>query len=436
MRILCIRSNRNLDITIPEHFLSLSPRIHFRDGKFLFVDIASTAHLFGGERATLEKASLLCQSLGISASLVISDSPYGSQLLSFFSASKWIPPGEESSCIESLPLSALTEFEGLIPWEEPSQVNALAASLQNLGIQTFSELKKLPIEGMKSRWGEIGLLIWRRLRGQEIQLVSPLEPAEKLLATEVLDFPISLLSFLLFATEKPLRRLFQRLEARGDFVQSLQIKLLCEFSDKQHVFSFQASQANRNLDLWMKLIENQFKDLSLENPIKELSFEITPQPENISQMDFWEPRARDQDKVNQYLSLLQNAGVESGYFKILHSLLPEKSWELQAQPSAFCASSDSVDFLGFSSRIRPSYGKSLENSPKPSLVLREPQMVSESLKSSLQFFSAFPMERIESQWWESPIQRDYHYAQTKSGQNLFLFNDAQNPETWIQGYFD
>src|SRR5262249_11363292 len=155
------------------------------------------------------------------------------------------------------------------------------------------------------------------------------------------------------------------------------LQLFCEYSNRCHLIELAPASPNRNLELFMKLLENKLADVSLDNPIKEFEIEVLPCPEKIHQLDFWEPRVSDQDKLNQLVSVLQQASVTSGFIKPKDEVLPEDAWEVISHYECEDDVQDEVEVSGTSLQIRPSYSASLREAPRPSRLLRQPRRLSD-----------------------------------------------------------
>jgi protein ImuB len=186
----------------------------------------------------------------------------------------------------------------------------------------------------------------------------------------------------------------------------------------------------------MKLLENKLADISLENPIKEYEIEVIPCPEKTHQLDFWEPRISDQDKLNQLVSVFKQAHLTTGFLKPRDEVLPENSFEVTSNFEKYLPLEDSVDVFGASLLVRPSYSKTLRNSPRPSRLLKKPKRLLERELEKLEFLSSHPIERIEHGWWESSRGRDYYFAVSPLGQFLWIYFDRIENEYYLQGYFD
>lgn len=109
----------------------------------------------------------------------------------------YIPPGRESSFVQTLPLSLLlqvrsTGVHAVLP--EPDEydassevegqneaVDALAvaealAHLKDFGVTTFAQVSLLQEEGLGRRLGQLGVWIYRLARGEDMSLVVPDAP--------------------------------------------------------------------------------------------------------------------------------------------------------------------------------------------------------------------------------------------------------------------
>ena len=40
---------------------------------------------------------------------------------------------------------------------------------------------------------------------------------------------------------------------------------------------------------------------------------------------------------------------------------------------------------------------------------------------------------ISGWWWKQPVERDYHFAETKTGENLWVFYDRGKNRWFLQG---
>ncbi|MCB0386096.1 MAG: hypothetical protein KDD43_11945, partial [Bdellovibrionales bacterium] len=362
--------------------------------------------------------------------------PAPAQVFTFLQETTIVPPTQESDDLKILPLDSLLHLEGLITWHSTREVEDIISFFQVLGMKTIGDLDRFQMESLRERWGDTGATLWKRLHGMERQVISPLLPTESLIDYVHLDFPVSLLPFLLHCLEKSLHHLCRRLQGRAEFVRKVRIHLFCEYSSKCHVLELTPASPGRNLELLMKLMENKLAEVDLENPVREMEIEIIPCPEKVQQLDFWEPRTRDQDKLNQLVSLFNQASLTTGFFKPHNEILPEKSWELTPEFEDFDSIEDTVEVEGQSFRLKPAYSHQLAHSPRPTRMLKKPQRLSKQELQQMHFLSSYPVERLEDGWWDDSRGRDYYFALSSQGQCLWLFMDRIENEYYLHGYFD
>lgn len=436
MRTLCLNLQRDETPSVAENFLIFSPRVHYRAPGLVFLDISSTSSLFGGEQKLLDEALSISSDFYPNVVGAISDSPWSAQLFTREKPSHISPPTQELKEISSLPLTRLHDLEGLIAWRSQSEVEEIVDFFHLLGIHRLGEIKRFQPDSFRERWQETGTLIWKRLHGLDKQVISPLLPTDSLQDFVHLDFSVSLLSFLLHCLERSLEKLMARLQGRGEFARKINLQLFCEYSNRCHLIELTPASPCRDLELFMKLLENKLCEISLENPIMDYEIEIIPCAEKIQQLDFWEPRVSDQDRLGQLVSVFQQSDITSGFLKLEDEILPEESWRVTPHFEADEALQDVIEVSGNSLQVRPTYSSPLRQAPRPSRLLKKPKRLKEREIKNLEFLSAQPMERIEHGWWETSRGRDYYFAVSPKGQFLWVYFDRIENEYFLQGYFD
>lgn len=442
MRTLCLNlqgtsdRSRSESPSVAENFLTFSPRVHYRAPGLVFLDITSTAKMFGGERLLMDEAVQVSKEFFPDTTAAVSDTPWGAQALSAEKPGTISLPTCELTDLSKAPLSRLHQLEGLIAWRSTEEVEDIVDFFHMLGINRLSEIRKFQVDSFRERWQETGTLIWKRLHGLDKQVISPLLPTEALQDYVFLDFPVSLLPFLLHCLERSLKRLMFRLQGRGEFAQKMVISLFCEYSDKVHVVEIEPASPNRNLELFMKLIENKLSEINLDNPIKQIEIDIIPCPEKIQQLNFFEPRVSDREKLSQLVSVFHQAEITTGFLRPHDEILPEESWRVTAEFEDYEPIGDAVEIEGNSFQIKPSYSSHLSQAPRPSRLLKKPKPLTQNDMRRLQFLSSQPIERLEDSWWESSRGRDYFFALSPKQEFLWIFYDRIENQYYLHGYFD
>ena len=436
MRTLCLCLQRDVAPSVAENFLAFSPRVQYRAPGLVFVDITSTSKLFGGEQKLMDEALQVSREFFADAVGAVADTPWGAQALAAESPGRISQPLEESALLDQAPLTRLHQLEGLIAWRSADEVEGIVDFFHMLGIHRLGEIRKFEADAFRARWQETGTLIWKRLHGLDKQIISPLQPTEALQDYVHLDFPVSLLPFLLHCLERVLRRLVARLQGRGEFAQKIIVQLFCEYSERIHLIELQPASPSRNLELFMKLLEGKLSEVNLDNPIQQIEVEIIPCPEKIQQLSFFEPRVSDQEKLAQLVSVFNQASLTTGFLRPEDEILPEEAWSLTPEYEDYEPLGDEIDIDGKSFRIRPAHGYSLSTAPRPSRLLKRPKLMSSKEVERLEFLSHQPIERLEDSWWENSRGRDYYFALSPKGSFVWLFYDRIEHQYYLHGFFD
>lgn len=436
MRTLCLCLQRDAAPSVAENYLVFSPRVHYRAPGLVFVDIASTAKLFGGEEQLLNEALKVSREFYPDTIAAIADTPWAAQALAREKSGFISAPTQELSDLALTPLARLHQFEGLVAWRSPQQIEQIVDFFHLLGIHRLHEIRRFQIDSFRERWKETGTLLWKRLHGLDKQVISPLLPADALVDYVNLDFPVSMLEFLLTTLEGSMQRLVARLQGRGEYATKIIVHLFCEYSDRVHVVELQPASPGRNRELFMKLLENKLAPLNLDNPIKQISVEVLPCPEKVQQLSFFEPRVSDQEKLSQLVSVFQQAKLTTGFLRPQDAILPEESWTVTPEFETYTPIEDDVQIDGQSFQIRPSYSAGLPQAPRPSRLLKTPKPLPAREVDRYNILSQQPIERLEDSWWQTSRGRDYYFALSPKGQFVWLFFDRVEHQYYLHGYFD
>jgi protein ImuB len=444
MRILGINLQVPQDPSCAEAFLKLSPRVQFRAPAFVFVDIESTAFLLGGESRLLEQALVIARAFEPTATAAIADTAPHSQVLSQLRPSLITKPGFDYEILNHLPIQALRGLEGLEAWSKASEVEHVISFFQMLGIHRIQEVMHFKLASFRERWGNFGITLWNRLHQKEIQVISPLEKREPLYGYAHFDEPVSTVNHLLQKLSPSLQGLFYRLEGLGRFAQKMHLTLFCEYSEIRRFISIEPITASRDLALFRDLLLRKLDELNLENPIRDFEIEIEDVPEKTQQLDFFETSDSSEDRWRRLISFANQSSCEMGFLQIEASHFPEKSYSMKTDWPKEFSPTDLVEVSQDSSdraiQIKTVYAKGLAKSPRPSLLLNEPEPLSRPRLDRLQMISRIPIERIDSSWWDRKQaqhrNRDYYFAMSEEGQMLWVYQDRMSKQYYLHGYFD
>lgn len=436
MRILCINLQTNKDPSCAEAFLCLSPRVHFRAPHFIFIDIASTSLLLGGERQVLEHAIELGMKISPFAQAAIADTAPAAQLFSTYHQKYLSHAGSTANEISSFTIASLFHFEGLVPWPSDRDVESMISIFQLIGLRTLGDLKNLKVGSLRERFGEVGTTLWKRVHGVENQTVSPLLSGEPLETYGYFDDPVDLVPLLFQKLKPSVEFLFLRLEGLGRFAERLTLRLICEYSGQKQELHIESSSPSRNVGLFLTLIERRLESLNLENPIREFEVEIVDCPEKVKQLDFFEPRDRNDDKWEKLVSILGQHEIDMGFLQTEAHYLPEQSFNIVKSFPHLHTPQDQVSIIDEALQVKRAYGKSLNLAPRPSLLLERPEPLGTHKIKDFKFLTSIPTERIEHDWWDTHEERDYYLAASFCGALVWIFQDKMSGSYYLHGYYD
>lgn len=439
MRVLCLRFPSEVALSWGELFVRYTPRVVVRPPFFIFCEISGTSELFGGEEALAHKVLELSRRLSAEPPrLAIADTAPAAQLLTAVSPLEIIAPGMEGARLYFEPLERLPELEGLFPWRDPRQLERIAEFMRLLGAETLGDLVPFDPRSLRERWGETGVTLWKRLRGKEPQVISPMEVAEPLYGYLYFEFSMTDVDRLLHEMEPVLEQLFLRLFARGRFARVLSVLLHGEYSVARTDLHVEPVKPGRDVMLFRDLLRRKLETLDLENPIKEIEIEIQDVAESVQQMDFFEPRDRREDKLERLLSFARMMDVPMGFLERQARAYPEDDYRLVAEEPRSCEPKDETQIEGDSQRQLPAAAKSLWNAPRPMLFLPQPRELSEIELRRMTLLSDRPFERILGEWWRDNREsgRDYYLARGRQGELLWVYRDRESRGFYLQGAFD
>lgn len=438
MRILCLNLQQTQEASCAEIFLEFSPRVQFRFPGYVFLDIESTSGLFGGELQLLKKAVEVARKIAPSATGAIADSAPVAQMLVHYKPFEITKPQEDFKMIAKIPVQAIAELEGLQAWPQSRKISHISEFFHNLGMDWIEDLYHFQEASFRERWGDLGIKVWKRLHNQDFQVISPLIPQEPLLGYGHFDDPVGLIDLLMQKIDPQLAYLLMRLRGLSRFAQKMQVTLFCEYSEKKYHFTVEPVSPSRDLDLFRDLMVQKLKSLDLENPIREFEIFIFDIPEKIQQLDFFEPRDTSEDRWRRLISFARQAEVEMGFLQMGSSHFPEGTYQFKSDwPDKF----EAKDLVQWSDdnkaiQIKSTHSKSLYESPRPTLLLKNPLKLTQAMLEKIKVLTKFPTERIQAYWWKKWEERDYYFGLSNEGQLVWVYKDQETQNYFLHGYFD
>lgn len=436
MRVLCLNLQQNQEASSAEVFLKFSPRVQFRYPHYVFVDIESTSGLFGGEMQLLKKAVDVARQFAPTATGAIADSAAVAQVLVNDRPFEITRTGEDYKLMAKLPVTSFVDLEGLEPWPQKRQIEQIANAFQSLGFTWVEDVMHFSLESLRERWGETGMLLWRRLHNQDMQVISPLSTQDPLMGYGYFDDSVSTLNHLQEKLNPQLAYLFLRLEGLGRMAQKLELRMFCEFSDARHYLVIEPVAPSRDMKLYKDLLLKKLETVDFQNPIKEFELHVMDAPEKVQQLDFFEPRDSTEERWRRLISFARQAQVEVGFLQPEAAHLPEQSFSLKTDWPKDFSPKDLIEWSEKAISVKSVYSKGLAKSPRPSLLLKDPLELSKVARDHLKILTRVPTERIQTSWWKNLEERDYYFALSREGQLLWVYQDLKSEKYYLQGYFD
>ncbi len=422
---------------------SVSPTLYTYHEDCLLLEVGSCLKLYGGLEALLAlierglarrgaqyrvglgptpKSAVLFSigPLGASAAESGSEAPdhclnsdSGSSLASDGLSGTPFPRSEhEAESLEArlapLPLKLLADF--------PRQVDALAKA----GLWTFGDILALPRQALGRRCGREFLHHLEQILGTAEDRQPVFEPPQAFSDDYWFGYEVKANQELLPAIELLLQAFCRFL--RNTQLETQQVEwLLYGINRKIHRFEVCSSQPQTHWQAWYQLTRLKVEQLELDQSIEGVGLASEQLvPGNASSDD-----------------LFQQAGQREPP----HSLLDRLKSRLGLQSVSKLGSRDEhlPEFAGYCSLdTRPGSVPCENGELRPFWLMQEPQQ--------LEVFNGQPCwqgcldlldgpERIEDNWWECPVSRDYYVARDSAGLLYWVFRDRLREGWYMQGVF-
>ena len=415
--------SRPADLKADERFLHTLARwskrycpwvgLESRDG--LTLNIAGSAHLFGGETALLDDMHQRLSHSRIEVRIGLADTRGAAWAMAHFS--------EGGICTKTrlvaLPVAALRLGE------------KSCVGLQRLGIRTIADLIALPRATITRRFGRDVLLQLDRALGEQPEDISPLPDAPHYGVQMTLPEPIGLKRDVMAGAERLLERLSAKLQTNETGARILQLTLRRVDQASQQV-ELRLAQPLRDAARILPLFERGVDGIDAGFGIDQIRL-VATQTEPLPAQQISHIRGQHEDKLDD---LITQIGVRIGLENVQRFLpadshIPERSFIIS--PAAYSAPEGSwVALQSRPVRLFPPE-HIVAHGPRPPARFHWRRM-------SLTTGRATGPERIAPEWWLVDDNwrtglRDYWKVDTKEGRRLWLFYTPQSPSWYVQGEF-
>ncbi|MVO18078.1 Y-family DNA polymerase [Parasedimentitalea huanghaiensis] len=384
----------------------------------LVLNIAGSAHLFGGEAAMLADMRLRMARAGITVRIGLGDTRGAAWGLAHFGRTM-AEEGATPEQIASLPVAALRLEEKTV------------VALQRLGVQQIADLIALPRATVTRRFGKEVLHRLDQALGELPEDISPLRPPAHYGVRMTLPEPIGLSADVMAGTERLLEQLCSKLKKDEKGARVLQLTLRRVDQASQQV-ELRLARPLRDAARILPLFERGVGQADAGYGIDQLRLEaIGVEPLPVQQMSH--VGNQNKDRLDDLITRIgTRIGLENVQrFLPADSHIPEHSFIIA--PAAY----STPEGPWFAQRPRP-----LHLFPPEAIagVGKRPPERFRWRRMSFATGKATGPERIAPEWWLADENwssglRDYWKVDTKQGRRLWLFYTPQKPGWFVQGEF-
>lgn len=398
---------------LAEACLALTPKVSLPNPHKLYLEIAGTQKLFGGEAAMLFRAETVCAFHQGPLRRVLTDRPEWAQAF-LRESDHFLPPDESQAALLRLSLDRL-KFCGdpTAMEDETKEREALIAFMKRVGMRSIGDFARLPISATIRRFGKLGASLQEWVTGKREWLPPPFIPEERI--KEVIDAEeVTSLEGLLFFLRQTLVRVEPRLVGRNALATKLQLTFRLE-SKETLVKVLSLSDPMYEAQPMLRLLMDFLNNFTWESPLEQLELEITDTvPNTKGQLSLFDKSENRLADIGQYVARLRArfGNQKVGFAELQQSYVPERSWQLVWPPKLTPAKLPSL-------AERPLF---LYTPPRPHPPPRSCQLT--------------PTENLAAEWWEDAAFRKYYIAASPKGEKLWVFFDCKQHQWFLHGTFD
>ncbi len=411
---------------------TFSPRVEpdaERRGTF-YVDPSGLGRIYGDTRTWAEAVHGYLKGRGLVASVVIAHGRFAAFAIARTTSGTLVLTDEAATRrrLEEVALGAL----GISP--------RLRDDLEALSVRTLGDLVGLPAGELKSRFGDEAARL-QALASDDAQL--PMQPRafdEPIEVSLEIDPPDTDHTRLLFAIKGALHELLTHVRSRALVLSALALRLDLE-DGRAHRERIEPAEATRDAMLLLDLARLRLGDTSLPAAVERLTLRAeTARPEGDQLAMFRLGPRRDLAAGERALARVRAAFGEGSVVRprLRDAHLPEArfAWE-------------PADRLRLSKRDDPpDDGRDADDAAPPLVrrVLARPRPLAcrdaadptagPLLEDGDDVLRLFGPYRISGGWWVRTVARDYYYAETASGELLWLYWDRPRKRWFLHGMVD
>ena len=408
---------------------SITPTLFPHGDHFLLLEIGSCMRLYGSVEALLTRIRRELSHRGHACRYGLGPTPGAAALFADHASTEPLDTTTGESAAEGRSHTDSHNPEGTslearlgplplkLPGEFPREVDALARA----GLWRFADILALPRQALARRCGKEFAHYLEQVLGTAEDLHPDFLPPQEFIDHYWFGYEVKANQELLPAVELLLQSLCRFL--RNTQLQSqCQDWLLYGINRRIHRFQVLSSEPHTDWRAWYRLAQLKVEQLELDESIEGVGLECRDLvPGNTGSGD-----------------LFQQAGQKEP----LHSLLDrlKSRLGLQSVRKIACRDEHLPEFAGYCSLdTRPGSLPTDDNGElRPFWLMNEPQRLAEH--DGLPCWNGRLIllegpERIEDNWWDRAVSRDYYIARDGAGQQYWIYRDRLQDSWFLQGVF-
>jgi len=313
---------------------------------------------------------------------------------------------------------------------------ALREPLRKLDVRTVGELLALPCEGLRVRWGTAAAAVHELLAGRTWRPFQPQLPTEPLRAFIPVDPPDDNDARLLFGIKNSLHDLFAELERRSEGI----VAVALEFAlDHEAPHRERIETAGPTLDLLrlLDLVRLRLAGISFPAPVEAIDLVLETRRVHAMQLALIKSRPkRDPVAAAKALARVKAAFGRESVVRAepAEGHLPEHRFRWAAYGEFRLPRPVPEDPMAPASEPPPLV-RSILATPRalPDLPAHEKERW---LGRHGAVERLLGPDRVATGWWGERADRDYYFAETKTGEILWIFHDRAARRWFLHGAVD
>jgi protein ImuB len=313
---------------------------------------------------------------------------------------------------------------------------SLREPLRKLDVRTVGELLALPCEGLRVRWGSAAAAVHELLSGRTWRPFQPQLPAEPLRAFIPVDPPDDSDARLLFGIKNALHDLFAELERRSEGIVAVVLGFALDH-EAPHRERIETAAPTLDLLRLLDLVRLRLAGISFAAPVESIDLELETRRVHPMQLALIKSRPRrDPAAAGKALARVKAAFGRESVVRAEASdgHLPEHRFRWVPYGEFRLPSPVREDPMAPASEPPPLVRAILaEPWPLPDLPAHEKERW---LGRHGAVERLLGPDRVVTGWWGERADRDYYFAETKTGEILWIFHDRAARRWFLHGAVD